>query len=124
MQERNAHSGMNRFPALGYIASYLLALPVIVVAASSSGTASIVSGLLAVAWLVLAPLALYSARLSRVLPLVPAVFAALTLTLLPFDSAAFVVDVTATVVMFLGCFPRARRARTHATLLATSPARA
>ena len=126
MHERTGHIGMRSFPAAGYIASYLLALPVIVVAVSSSGKAeTIISGLLAAAWLALAPLALFSQRLSRVLPLVPAAFACLALALLPFNSAAFVVDVTAAVVMALSCVPRARHARQHdSSVLSTTPARA
>jgi hypothetical protein len=89
-----------------YIAIYLLALPVIVVAFASSGTDQMVSGLIALTWLVLAPVALYVRRAAMLLPITSALFLGLAIMMLSFDSAAFVVDVTATAIMFLVSVPR------------------
>ena len=93
-------------PGPRYIAIYLLALPVIVVAFASSGVEQIVSGLIALTWLVLAPVALYARRAAMVLPITSALFLGLAIMVLSFDSAAFVVDVTATAIMFLVSVPR------------------
>jgi hypothetical protein len=93
-------------PGPRYIAFYLLALPVIVVAFASSGVEQIVSGLIAVTWLVLAPIALYARRAAMVLPIASALFLGVALVTLSFASGAFVVDVTATTVMFLVSLPR------------------
>jgi hypothetical protein len=93
-------------PGPRYIAIYLLALPVIVVAFASSGVEQMVSGLIALTWLVLAPVALYARRAAMLLPITSALFLGLAIMVLSFDSAAFVVDVTATAIMFLVSVPR------------------
>lgn len=93
-------------PGPRYIAIYMLALPVIVVAFSSSGVEQAISGLIALTWLVLSPLALFSRKAAMFLPIASAGFLAAAVLLLSFNSAAFVVDVTATVVMFLVSVPR------------------
>jgi hypothetical protein len=93
-------------PGPRYIAIYLLALPVIVVAFASSGMDQMVSGLIALTWLVLAPVALYARRAAMLLPITSALFLGLAIMMLSFDSAAFVVDVTATAIMFLVSVPR------------------
>lgn len=93
-------------PGPRYIAIYLLALPVIVVAFASEGMEQIVSGLIALTWLVLAPVALYARRAAMLLPITSALFLGLAIMMLSFDSAAFVVDVTATAIMFLVSVPR------------------
>lgn len=93
-------------PGPRYIASYLLALPVIVVASASSGAEQVVSWAIALTWLVLAPTAMYVRRAAIFLPIVSALFLGLTVTLLAFNSTAFLVDVTATAIMFLVSLPR------------------
>lgn len=103
-----------------YIAIYMLALPVIVVALASSGRQQLVSGLIAASWLVLAPMALYSRRAALVLPFVSALFVAVATQVFDFNSAAFVVDVTAAVLMFLVSFPRQRAARPRMQPLAVN----
>lgn len=94
-------------PGPRYISIYLLALPVVVVAFASTGWAQIVSGLIAMTWLVLAPVALYARWAAMVLPLASALFLALGVLVLPFNSAAFVVDLVAAAIMMLVTFPRA-----------------
>ena len=94
-------------PGPRYISIYLLALPVVVVAFASTGWGQFVSGLIAITWLVLAPLALYARWAAMVLPLASALFLALGVLVLPFNSAAFVVDLVAAAVMMLVTFPRA-----------------
>jgi hypothetical protein len=89
-----------------YLASYLLALPVMVVALATTGVDQIVSGSIALAWLVLAPTALYSHRAAQILPILSFVFLGLAIVLLSFSSVAFIVDVTATAIMFLVSMPR------------------
>ena len=88
-----------------YIAIYLLTLPVVAVAFASSGWEQVVSGLIAVTLLVLAPAALYARWAAMALPIASALCLALGVLMLPFNSAAFVVDVVATAVMFLFSFP-------------------
>lgn len=107
-------------PGPRYIAIYMLALPVIVVAFSSSGVEQAISGLIALTWLVLSPLALFSRRAAMFLPIASAGFLAAAVLLLSFNSAAFVVDVTATVVMFLVSVPRQWPQATAAPAPATS----
>jgi hypothetical protein len=92
-------------PGPRYIAFYLLALPVFVMALSSTGVEQMVSALIAVTWLALTPIALYTRRAAVLLPIASALFLGLGVIMLSFDSAAFVVDVTTTVVMFLVSFP-------------------
>jgi hypothetical protein len=99
-------SGPRTLSGPRYLASYLLALPVIVVTLASTGVDQVVSGAIALSWLVLAPTALYSRRAAQVLPYLSFVFLGLALLLLRFSSVAFVVDVTATVIMFLVSMPR------------------
>jgi hypothetical protein len=93
-------------PGPRYIAAYLLALPVVVVAIASSGVEQTVSWAIALTWLVMAPTALYARRAAVLLPIVSALFVGLAVTMLSFNSTAFVVDVTATAVMFLVSVPR------------------
>jgi hypothetical protein len=93
-------------PGPRYIATYLLALPVIVVALASTGRAQLVGGLIAVFWLVLSPVALYARWAALLLPVASAVFLVLSVVLLDFNSAAFVVDVTIAAAMALVSFPR------------------
>lgn len=93
-------------PGPRYIASYLLALPVIVVASASSDAEQIVSWVIGLTWLVLAPTAMYVRGVAILLPIVSAIFLGLTVTLLGFNSTAFLVDVTATAIMFLVSLPR------------------
>jgi hypothetical protein len=92
-------------PGPRYIAFYLLALPVFVMALASTGVEQLVSALIAVTWLALTPIALYTRRVALLLPIASAVFLGVGVLTLSFDSAAFVVDVTTTVVMFLVSFP-------------------
>jgi hypothetical protein len=99
-------SGPRTLSGPRYLASYLLALPVIVVTLASTGVEQVVSGAIALSWLVLAPTALYSRRAAQILPYLSFVFLGLALLLLRFSSVAFVVDVTATVIMFLVSMPR------------------
>jgi hypothetical protein len=99
-------SGARTLSGPRYLASYLLALPVIVVALASTGVDQLVSGAIALSWLVLAPTALYSRRAAQILPYLSFVFLGVALLLLRFSSVAFVVDVTATVIMFLVSMPR------------------
>lgn len=94
-------------PGPRYISIYLLALPVVVVAFASTGWGQIVSGLIALTWLVLAPVALYARWAAMVLPLASALFLALGVLVLPLNSAAFVVDLVAAAIMMLVTFPRA-----------------
>jgi hypothetical protein len=96
-----------------YLASYLLALPVMVVALATTGVDQIVSGSIALAWLVLAPTALYSHRAAQILPILSFVFLGLAIVLLSFSSVAFVVDVTATAIMFLVSMPRPKHREGH-----------
>jgi hypothetical protein len=95
-------------PGPRYIAAYMLALPVIVVAIASSGVEQTVSWAIALTWLGMAPAALYTRRAATLLPILSALFVGLSVTMLSFNSTAFVVDVTATAVMFLVSMPRHR----------------
>ncbi len=106
-------SGARTLSGPRYLASYLLALPVIVVALASTGVDQLVSGAIALSWLVLAPTALYSRRAAQILPYLSFVFLGLALLLLRFSSLAFVVDVTATVIMFLVSMPRTDHGHAH-----------
>jgi hypothetical protein len=100
------HSVSKHLPGPRYIAAYLLALPVIVVAIASSGVEQTVSWAIALTWLVMAPTALYARGAAILLPILSALFVGLAVTTLSFDSTAFVVDVTATAIMFLVSMPR------------------
>jgi hypothetical protein len=104
--ERSRLFGATPLPGPRYIAAYLLALPVIVVAFASTGADAFVSWAISLCWLVLAPTALYSRAAALALPILSALFLALTVTLLSFNSTAFIVDVTATAIMFLVSVPR------------------
>jgi hypothetical protein len=85
---------------------YLVALPAVVVALAATGTAQLVTGIIVVAWFALLPLALYARRAAIALPVVAAGFMILTLVTLPFNSAAFVVDIWTSAAMFFLSLPR------------------
>jgi hypothetical protein len=85
---------------------FLTALPAAVVALASVGRAQQVSGLIALGWFSLVPLALYERWVAIALPMVAAGFLILTLFALPFNSAAFVVDVWTAAAMFVLSLPR------------------
>jgi hypothetical protein len=82
------------------------ALPAAVVAFASVGHAQQVSGLIALGWFSLVPIALYERWVALVLPMVASSFLILTLIALPFNSVAFVVDVWTAAAMFVLSLPR------------------
>ena len=75
-------------------------LPAAVIALSTTQRAQFVSALMASAWLVLVPSALFGRWAARLLPVVSIAFAALAVVTLPFGSAAFIADVAAALLMF------------------------
>src|SRR4029450_9922133 len=80
----------------------LLDVPVAVVAMASTGPAQVVSGFFAGAWFALLTTALYRSWARALLPPVAAVFLAVVVAMLPFNSAAFIVDFwTATALCLL-----------------------
>jgi hypothetical protein len=85
---------------------FLTALPAAVVALASVGHAQQVSGLIALGWFSLVPIALYERWVALALPVVAAGFLVLTLIALPFNSAAFVVDIWTSAAMFVLALPR------------------
>jgi len=95
-------------PGPRFLALYLLALPVAVVAFASVGRAQLLSGFFAAVWLVVAPLALFSPRAAKLLPAAGAAFLLLSVALLPFNSFAFVVDLWAGLAMLVSSAPRHR----------------
>jgi hypothetical protein len=90
-----------RFPIM-----CLTALPAAVVALATEGAAQRVSGIIALGWLGLALIALYERWATIALPIAAAAFLVLTIAVLPFNSAAFVVDVWTTAAMFVLALPR------------------
>jgi len=84
----------------------LTALPAGVVALASIGHAQQLSALIAVGWLALAPMALYERWAAIALPIVAGCFLLLTMLLLPFNSAAFIVDAWTTLAMLVLSLPR------------------
>jgi hypothetical protein len=84
----------------------LLALPVAVVAMASSGIAQRAGALIAGAWFVLVPSALYNRWVTLALPAASGTFLVLTVAFLPFNSPAFVVDFWASAALFLLSLPR------------------
>ena len=75
-------------------------LPAGVIALSTTQTAQLVSALMASAWLVLVPSALFGRWAARLLPAVSILFVALAVLTLPFGSAAFIADVASALLMF------------------------
>jgi hypothetical protein len=84
----------------------LTALPAGVVALASVGAEQQVSGIIAIGWLALAPMALYERWAAIALPIVAAGFLLLVMAALPFNSAAFIVDAWTTLAMIVLALPR------------------
>ena len=93
-------------PGPRFLAIDLLALPPAVVALSSTGTTQQVSGLFAVLWFALVPLALYGRWATVALPFVAAAFVALTVVAVPFNSGAFWTNTGTAAIMLLASLPR------------------
>lgn len=86
-----------------------MCLPILVAlvgALASTGIPQLVSALMAVAWLVLAPAALFNRWAARLLPLVSASFLFVSILVLPFNSPAFIGDVWSALAMALLTLPR------------------
>lgn len=75
-------------------------LPAGVIALSTTQTAQLVSALMASAWLVMVPSALFRRWAARLLPAVSILFVALAVVMLPFGSPAFIADVASALLMF------------------------
>lgn len=78
----------------------------LVTAMASTGIPQYVSALMATSWIVLAPAALFSRWVARLLPIASASFLFLALLTLPFNSPAFISDVWAALTMSLLTLPR------------------
>jgi hypothetical protein len=98
-------------PGPKFLALYLLAVPVAVVAFASVGPARYLSAIVAATWLALAPVALYAKWAAILLPVAGGAFLLLSAALLPFNSFAFVVDLWAALAMLISSAPRHRMAR-------------
>jgi len=88
----------------------MAALPAGVVALASVGHAQKLSALIAIGWLALTPLALYERWAAIALPIAAGCFLLLTMLVLPFNSAAFIVDAWTSLAMLVLSLPR-RQAR-------------
>jgi hypothetical protein len=95
-------------PGPRFLAFFVPVLPAAVMAFASIGTAQLVSALIAVSWIVLVPAALYLRWAARLLPVLSACFLLLAVITLPFNSAAFVINLWTTLAMFLMSFPKRR----------------
>jgi hypothetical protein len=95
-----------RFPIL-----FLAALPAAVVALSCEGRAQQVSALISIGWFSLVPIALFERWVALALPVVAAVFLAVTLAALGDGSTAMTVDVWTSAAMFVLSLPRSGRPR-------------
>ena len=73
---------------------------------ASTGIPQYVSALMAATWIVLAPGALFSRWVARLLPIFSASFLLLALVMLPFNTPAFISDVWAALTMSLLALPR------------------
>ena len=83
----------------------LTALPAAVIAMSAVTTAPKLSGIIAGLWLTLLPLSLYKRWAALALPFVAGAFLVFTVLVLPFNSAAFVVDFWTSVLMLILALP-------------------